>query len=130
VINGERFAWKQGDTFSAPVFARVEHAVASDLFELRIPKAAPENGRWTKKGPPAVIRGGGDTGLWFRRDQFVNIFENLDHFVIVGTKAQFLVDEQRRAIEPLLEPHAAFLIRIHDAPLQHKLGYYEERPRG
>jgi gentisate 1,2-dioxygenase len=54
-INGTRFDWKQGDTFSAPVFARIEHAVA---------------GR---------------------------------------------------------EP--AFLIRIHDAPLQHRLGYYEERPR-
>jgi gentisate 1,2-dioxygenase len=54
-VNGERFAWKQGDTFSCPVFARVEHAAAGD---------AP-----------------------------------------------------------------AFLIRIHDAPLQHKLGYYEERPR-
>jgi gentisate 1,2-dioxygenase len=54
-LNGERFAWKQGDTFSCPGFARVEHSVEGD------------------------------------------------------------------------EP--AFLIRIHDAPLQHKLGYYEERPR-
>jgi gentisate 1,2-dioxygenase len=25
-INGETFAWKQGDTFSAPCFAQVEHA--------------------------------------------------------------------------------------------------------
>jgi gentisate 1,2-dioxygenase len=54
VVNGERMSWKQGDTFSAPVFARIDHA-------------------------------GGD------------------------------------------EP--SFLVRIHDAPLQHKLGYYEERPR-
>ncbi|HEX2215772.1 MAG TPA: cupin domain-containing protein [Xanthobacteraceae bacterium] len=54
-INGTRFEWKQGDTFSAPVFARIEHAAERS------------------------------------------------------------------------EP--AFLIRIHDAPLQHKLGYYEERPR-
>jgi gentisate 1,2-dioxygenase len=54
-INGERFAWKRGDTFSAPVFARIDHQTAS--------------------GP------------------------------------------------------AAFLIRIHDAPLQHKLGFYEERER-
>lgn len=54
-LNGQRFDWKQGDTFSAPVFARIDH------------KAAPEQ--------------------------------------------------------------PAFLIRIHDAPLQHKLGYYEERPR-
>lgn len=54
-INGERLTWKRGDTFSAPVFARIEHQAAGD---------AP-----------------------------------------------------------------AFLIRIHDAPLQHKLGYYEERPR-
>ena len=54
-VNGENFAWKQGDTFSAPVFARIDHKATGD-------------------GP-------------------------------------------------------AFLIRIHDAPLQHKLGYYEERPR-
>jgi gentisate 1,2-dioxygenase len=54
-LNGERFAWNQGDTFSCPGFARVEHMVEGS------------------------------------------------------------------------EP--AFLIRIHDAPLQHKLGYYEERPR-
>src|SRR5215211_5787346 len=54
-INGESFNWKQGDTLSAPVFARIEH--------------------------------------------------------------------QALGSEP------AFLIRIHDAPLQHKLGYYEERPR-
>jgi gentisate 1,2-dioxygenase len=54
-INGESFAWKQGDTFSAPGFARIEHKVAGD---------AP-----------------------------------------------------------------AFLIRVHDAPLQQKLGYYEERAR-
>lgn len=54
-INGESFTWKQGDTFSAPVFARMEHHA------------------------------------------------------------------------PGAEP--AFLIRVHDAPLQHKLGYYEERPR-
>jgi gentisate 1,2-dioxygenase len=54
-VNGETFSWKQGDTFSAPVFARIEH--------------------------------------------------------------------QARGSE------AAFLIRVHDAPLQHKLGYYEERPR-
>jgi gentisate 1,2-dioxygenase len=54
-INGESFGWKQGDTFSAPVFARVEH--------------------------------------------------------------------QAQGSDP------AFLIRVHDGPLQHKLGYYEERPR-
>jgi gentisate 1,2-dioxygenase len=54
-LNGQRFAWKQGDTFSSPVFARVDHAAEGK------------------------------------------------------------------------EP--AFLIRIHDAPLQHKLGYYEERAR-
>ncbi|MCC7346129.1 MAG: cupin domain-containing protein [Variibacter sp.] len=52
-VNGQRFDWKQGDTFSSPVFARIDHDAAED----------------------------------------------------------------------------AFLIRIHDAPLQHKLGYYEERPR-
>ena len=55
VVNGQHFQWKQGDTFSAPVFARIEHKAEGD---------AP-----------------------------------------------------------------AFLIRIHDAPLQHKLGYYEERTR-
>jgi gentisate 1,2-dioxygenase len=54
-VNGESFTWKQGDTFSAPVFARLEH--------------------------------------------------------------------QASGTEP------AFLIRVHDAPLQHKLGYYEERAR-
>src|SRR5690349_12995771 len=54
VINGETFAWKRGDTFSAPVFALIEHS-------------APK------------------------------------------------------------EP--AFLIRVHDTPLQQKLNYYEERPR-
>lgn len=53
-VNGERFVWKQGDTFSSPVFARIQHQAQGD---------AP-----------------------------------------------------------------AFLVRIHDAPLQHKLGYYEERP--
>jgi gentisate 1,2-dioxygenase len=53
-VNGESFGWKQGDTFSAPVFARIEHQTAG---------AAP-----------------------------------------------------------------AFLVRIHDAPLQQKLGFYEERP--
>lgn len=54
-INGERFSWKRGDTFSAPVFAHVEHQVSGE--------------------------------------------------------------------------RPAFLVRIHDAPLQHKLGFYEERPR-
>ena len=54
-INGVTHAWGPKDTFSAPVFARIEHAVAGD---------AP-----------------------------------------------------------------AFLVRIHDAPLQEKLGYYEERAR-
>jgi gentisate 1,2-dioxygenase len=53
-VNGESFAWKTGDTFSAPVFAAIEHSSEGD----------------------------------------------------------------------------AFLIRIHDAPLQQKLGFYEERPRG
>jgi gentisate 1,2-dioxygenase len=53
-VNGERLTWKRGDTFSAPVFARIEHQSAGET--------------------------------------------------------------------------PAFLIRIHDAPLQHKLGYYEERP--
>ncbi len=53
MIDGERFAWRPGDTFSAPVFADVEHRA----------------------------------------------------------------DER------------AYLIRIHDRPLQEKLGYYEERPR-
>lgn len=52
-VNGESFSWKAGDTFSAPVFAVIEHAPEGD----------------------------------------------------------------------------AFLIRIHDAPLQQKLGFYEERPR-
>jgi len=52
-INGESFAWKRGDTFSAPVFAKVEHVADGE----------------------------------------------------------------------------AFLIRIHDAPLQQKLGFYEERER-
>jgi gentisate 1,2-dioxygenase len=52
-VNGESFAWKRGDTFSAPVFATIEHASDRD----------------------------------------------------------------------------AFLIRIHDAPLQQKLGFYEERER-
>ena len=52
-INGESFAWKRGDTFSAPVFATVEHVADGE----------------------------------------------------------------------------AFLIRIHDAPLQQKLGFYEERER-
>ena len=55
VVNGESFAWRRGDTFSAPVFARIEHRAEGD---------AP-----------------------------------------------------------------AYLIRIHDAPLQQKLGFYEERPR-
>jgi gentisate 1,2-dioxygenase len=54
-VNGERLPWKRGDTFSAPVFARIEHQASGD------------------------------------------------------------------------EP--AFLVRIHDAPLQQKLGFYEERPR-
>jgi gentisate 1,2-dioxygenase len=54
-INGERLQWKQGDTFSSPVFARIDHQAAGS------------------------------------------------------------------------EP--AFLVRVHDAPLQQKLGYYEERPR-
>jgi gentisate 1,2-dioxygenase len=53
-VNGETFSWKRGDTFSAPVFASIDHQAGS-------------------------------------------------------------------------EP--AFLIRIHDAPLQHKLGFYEERER-
>jgi gentisate 1,2-dioxygenase len=52
-VNGETFAWKRGDTFSAPVFAEIEHKADGE----------------------------------------------------------------------------AFLIRIHDAPLQHKLGFYEERAR-
>ncbi|HZY24104.1 MAG TPA: hypothetical protein VFE80_17070, partial [Beijerinckiaceae bacterium] len=52
-INGESFAWTRGDTFSAPVFATVEHVADGE----------------------------------------------------------------------------AFLIRIHDAPLQQKLGFYEERER-
>ena len=54
-INGETFTWKRGDTFSAPVFALIEHTAAG-------------------KDP-------------------------------------------------------AFLIRVHDTPLQQKLNYYEERPR-
>jgi gentisate 1,2-dioxygenase len=54
-INGRRYIWGPKDTFSAPVFAQIEHQSAGD------------------------------------------------------------------------EP--AFLIRIHDAPLQEKLGYYEERVR-
>ena len=54
-VNGETFAWKRGDTFSAPCFALIEHNVT--------------------------------------------------------------------AREP------AFLIRVHDTPLQEKLNYYEERPR-
>jgi gentisate 1,2-dioxygenase len=53
-VNGETFRWKRGDTFSAPVFALIEHSVGK-------------------------------------------------------------------------EP--AFLIRVHDTPLQQKLNYYEERPR-
>jgi gentisate 1,2-dioxygenase len=52
-VNGETFTWRRADTFSAPVFARIEHAA-----------------------------------------------------------------EEK-----------AFLIRIHDAPLQQKLGFYEERAR-
>ena len=52
-VNGESFAWKRGDTFSASVFAEVEHRAEGD----------------------------------------------------------------------------AFLIRVHDAPLQEKLGFYEERAR-
>jgi gentisate 1,2-dioxygenase len=52
-VNGETFEWKRGDTFSAPVFAAIEHAAEGE----------------------------------------------------------------------------AFLIRIHDAPLQQKLGFYEERAR-
>ncbi len=55
-VNDIEFRWNQGDTFSAPPFARIEHTA------------------------------GGNT--------------------------------------------PAFLVRISDAPLQHKLGYYEERPRG
>jgi gentisate 1,2-dioxygenase len=51
-VNGERFAWHVADTFSAPVFADIEHETSA-------------------------------------------------------------------------EP--AFLVRIHDAPLQQKLGFYEER---
>jgi gentisate 1,2-dioxygenase len=54
-VNGETFTWKEGDTFSAPVFALIEHNA-------------------TGKQP-------------------------------------------------------AFLIRVHDTPLQQKLNYYEERPR-
>jgi gentisate 1,2-dioxygenase len=54
-VNGQRHRWGPKDTFSAPVFADIEHTAAGD---------AP-----------------------------------------------------------------AFLIRIHDAPLQEKLGYYEERAR-
>jgi len=54
-INGETFSWKRGDTFSAPVFAMMQHASSGS-------------------GP-------------------------------------------------------AFLIRVHDTPLQQKLNYYEERPR-
>ncbi len=54
-VNGKSFSWKRGDTFSAPVFASIEHGAAGK------------------------------------------------------------------------EP--AFLIRVHDAPLQQKLGFYEERPR-
>jgi gentisate 1,2-dioxygenase len=54
-VNGEAFTWKRGDTFSAPVFASIDHAQTG--------------------GEPA------------------------------------------------------FLVRIHDAPLQHKLGFYEERER-
>jgi gentisate 1,2-dioxygenase len=53
-INGETFAWKAGDTFSAPCFSLIEHSASK-------------------------------------------------------------------------EP--AFLIRVHDTPLQQKLNYYEERPR-
>ena len=53
VVNGVRHAWKAKDTFSAPVFADIQHASTGD----------------------------------------------------------------------------AFLVRVHDAPLQEKLGYYEERAR-
>ena len=53
-VNGETFDWKRGDTFSAPVFALIEHAA---------------------------------------------------------------------------DKEPAFLIRVHDTPLQQKLNYYEERPR-
>jgi gentisate 1,2-dioxygenase len=54
IINGETFIWKRSDTFSAPVFARIEHTASGD--------------------------------------------------------------------------ESAFLVRIHDSPLQQKLGFYEERP--
>ena len=32
-------------------------------------------------------------------------------------------------IEHAADERAAFLIRVHDTPLQQKLGYYEERER-
>jgi len=37
MVNGMSFAWKSGDTFSAPVFAKVEHEAGSgDAFLIRI----------------------------------------------------------------------------------------------
>lgn len=35
-VNGETFAWKRADTFSAPVFAAVEHQAHGDAFLVRI----------------------------------------------------------------------------------------------
>jgi len=36
-VNGERFDWKTADTFSAPVFAHIEHrAHGSAAFVVRI----------------------------------------------------------------------------------------------
>lgn len=61
-----------------------------------------------------VIKGSGRTTIngetveWSKKDTFsAPVFAEIDHEV----------DEE------------AFLIRVHDAPMQEKLGYYEERPR-
>jgi gentisate 1,2-dioxygenase len=52
----------------------------------------------------------GVTHRWGAKDTFsAPVFAAIEHKVEAG------------------EP--AFLIRIHDAPLQERLGYYEERPR-
>ncbi|MDF3061485.1 MAG: cupin [Microvirga sp.] len=35
-VNGESFSWKRGDTFSAPVFAKIEHTADGEAFLIRI----------------------------------------------------------------------------------------------
>jgi gentisate 1,2-dioxygenase len=35
-VNGETFRWKRGDTFSAPVFALIEHSVKEPAFLIRV----------------------------------------------------------------------------------------------